>query len=338
MQETVTGANHAIEARLGQSDRFQVAGLLGLGHHRDLAFDLRRDDDRGLAFRRRQVDDLSREGVPFVGRGLLDVADIERRLRRQEPERPEQALFLAADAGRARRAAFAKFAEPAFGKRKQIPQFLVAALGLFLHLRDAPLEALEIGQHQFGLDRRDVRQGIDAALDMGYVAVLEATHDVRDRVAFADMAEKLVAQPLALGRAAHQAGDVDEGEAGRNDFLRAGDCRQRRETGVRHRHVADIGLDRAEGIVGGLRGSRLRQRIEKRRLADIGQADDAAFETHEKKAVPSQGNSGAVCVVVRKKARRGAQLLPHSTIRPRLDYRLALKRPGVSGLAREGRR
>ena len=58
---------------------------------------------------------------------------------------------------------------------------------------------------------------------MGDVAVLEAAHDVGDGVAFADVGEELVAEPLALRGAAHQAGDVDEGQAGRDDLLRAGD-------------------------------------------------------------------------------------------------------------------
>ncbi len=55
---------------------------------------------------------------------------------------------------------------------------------------------------------------------------------------------------------------------------------QRVEPRVRHRHIADVGLDGAERIVGGLCGRRLREGIEKRRLADVRQADDAAFETH----------------------------------------------------------
>ncbi len=49
---------------------------------------------------------------------------------------------------------------------------------------------------------------------------------------------------------------------------------------VGHADVADVGLDGAEGIVGRLRGRRLRQRVEEGGLADVGQADDAAFEAH----------------------------------------------------------
>ena len=118
---------------------------------------------------------------------------------------------------------------------------------------------------------------------MDDVAVLEAAHDMGDRVALADVGEKLVAEPLALRRAADEAGDVDEGQPGRDDLLRAGDLGQDVETRVRHRDLADVGLDGAKRIVGRLRRRGLRQRIEERRLADIGQADDAAFETHVEK-------------------------------------------------------
>ena len=58
--------------------------------------------------------------------------------------------------------------------------------------------------------------GIDAALDVGHVGVLEAAQHVGHRVHLADVGQELVAEPLALGGAAHQAGDVDEGEAGRD--------------------------------------------------------------------------------------------------------------------------
>ena len=49
---------------------------------------------------------------------------------------------------------------------------------------------------------------------------------------------------------------------------------------IRHRHLADIRLDGAERIIRRLRRRRFGQRIEERRLADIRQADDAAFEAH----------------------------------------------------------
>ena len=115
---------------------------------------------------------------------------------------------------------------------------------------------------------------------MGDVAVLEAAHHVHDGVDLADGGEELVAEPLALGGAAHQAGDIDEDDARRNDLGRLAERRQPVQPRIRHRDLADIGLDGAERIIGGLRRRRLGQRVEERRLADIRQADDAAFKSH----------------------------------------------------------
>jgi hypothetical protein len=112
------------------------------------------------------------------------------------------------------------------------------------------------------------------------VVIDKTAQDVDDGVDFADIAEELVAEPLTLGRAAHQPGDVDEGELGFDDLLRSGDFCQRVEPRIGHRDLADVGLDRAERIIGRLRRLRLRQRVEQGRFADIGQTDDTAFETH----------------------------------------------------------
>ena len=50
---------------------------------------------------------------------------------------------------------------------------------------------------------------------------------------------------------------------------------------IGHRDLAGVRLDGAERIVGRLRGGRPRQCVEKRRFAHVGQANDAAFETHD---------------------------------------------------------
>ena len=68
-------------------------------------------------------------------------------------------------------------------------------------------------------------------------------------------------------------------ELGRDDLGRAGDRGELVEPRVGDRDLADIGLDRAEGIIGRLRRLRFGQRVEKGRLADVRQADDAAFES-----------------------------------------------------------
>ena len=62
-------------------------------------------------------------------------------------------------------------------------------------------------------------------------------------------------------------------------LLRLDDLGQRVQARIRHRHDADVRLDGAEREVG--RGdARLGQRIEQGGLADVRQADDAAFDAH----------------------------------------------------------
>ena len=80
---------------------------------------------------------------------------------------------------------------------------------------DAAFEAFEIGEHQFGLDRLGIADRIDAAFDMGDVVILETAQHMGDGIDLADIGEELVAQPFALRGAAHQARDVDEGDARR---------------------------------------------------------------------------------------------------------------------------
>ena len=108
---------------------------------------------------------------------------------------------------------------------------------------------------------------------------VEAAHDLRDRVGLADVREELVAEPLALGGAAHDAGDVDERHGGGQDALGAEDAGERLEPRVGQVHHADVRFDRREGVV---RREHLvlGERVEQGGLADVGQADDADSESH----------------------------------------------------------
>ena len=59
-----------------------------------------------------------------------------------------------------------------------------------------------------------------------HVLILEAAHDLHDRVDLADVRQELVAQALALARAFDQPGDVDELDRGRDDRLGLGNLLQ----------------------------------------------------------------------------------------------------------------
>ena len=94
----------------------------------------------------------------------------------------------------------------------------VAAAGALLQRGQALFQALEVGQHQFGLHGLGVADRVDVAFHVGHVVILEAAQHMDDGVHLANVGEELVAQALALGGAAHQAGDVDEFQAGGDDL------------------------------------------------------------------------------------------------------------------------
>ncbi len=71
--------------------------------------------------------------------------------------------------------------------------------------------------------------GLTLAGHVDHVVVLEAAHHVDDGVGFADVREELVAQSLALGRARHQTGDVDEFHGRMQHAFRLDDGGQRIE-------------------------------------------------------------------------------------------------------------
>jgi hypothetical protein len=139
----------------------------------------------------------------------------------------------------------------------------VAALGL-----------LEVGVDELRLDRLDVPQRVDVALGMDDVGVAVGPHDVKEGVGLADVAQELVAEPLALVCARDQPGDVMELDGVVDDARSPHRLGNGVQSLVGHRHHGDVGLDRREGVVGRL-GAGLRQGVEQRRLARVGQPHDA---------------------------------------------------------------
>ncbi len=160
------------------------------------------------------------------------------------------------------------------------------------------------------MDHLDVGDRVDLSGDMDDVGVLEAAHDVGDRVGLADIREELVAETLALRCARDQSRDVDELHDRGDDLLRLVDRGELFQARVGYFDHADVGLDGAERIV--LRGdARLGERVEERGLAHVGQPDDAALEAHGSFS-SSDGGFGVVCSHViasckRPLARRGSR-------------------------------
>ena len=85
-----------------------------------------------------------------------------------------------------------------------------------LHAFDLLVEILKILETQLVENDVKVAHGVDVALDVRHLIVLEHAADVEDGVTRANVRQKRVAQALTFRRAFHQTGDVDDVEESRN--------------------------------------------------------------------------------------------------------------------------
>lgn len=124
---------------------------------------------------------------------------------------------------------------------------------------------------------RPAAHRVDRVVDVDDLGVVERAHDVVHAVDALDVAEEVVAEPLPLRRAAHEPRDVDDLEMRRVLIQRLPDRGEVVVPRVGQRAARLVGLDRAKGVV--LGGDRLlREQVEERALADVGQPDHAHLE------------------------------------------------------------
>ncbi len=137
----------------------------------------------------------------------------------------------------------------------------------------------EVGEEELRVDDVDVVEGVDAAGDVDDFGVVEAADDVADGVGGADVAEELVAEAFAFAGAFDEAGDVDELHRGGDEGLGLDELGDSGEALIGHGDDAGVGVDGAEGIVGGLRLGR-GEGVEDRGFSDVGEANDSAVQWH----------------------------------------------------------
>ena len=245
-----------------------------------MALDLGGDDDDTRMIGRGIVLDLLRMLIARRRRGLIDIADIEHRLAGQQLQFVEGLFFFRVALDKAGRLTVAKDRKGAVDQLQRLLGLLVIALGLLLKVGAPLFETLEVRQHQLGLDHLGIGERIDLVGDVNDIAVFKAAQHIGDGIGLADIGEELVAQPFALRCAFHQARNIHKAHARRQNVRRLADGRQLFQPRIGHRHLAHIGLDGAEREVGRLRGGGAGECIEKCRLADIRQADNAHLEAH----------------------------------------------------------
>ena len=115
---------------------------------------------------------------------------------------------------------------------------------------------------------------------MDNIAIAKDANDLADRVALADVGQEFISKTGAFGCALDDAGDINEGNRGRDDFFRAKDARKDVEARIGNADDANIGFDCGEGVIRG-EDIVLGERVKEGRLSDIRQTDDSDGEAHE---------------------------------------------------------
>ena len=137
----------------------------------------------------------------------------------------------------------------------------IAGLGLLLDPLEALGDVIGVGDEQLELELLEVALRIASRR--------EPVRDGQQRVDLTQAAEER----------GPRAGDVLHPDRGGCELLRADERRDPVEPVVGDRGHADVGLVRLRGVGGDL-GARLRQRVEQRRLARVGEPHDADLERH----------------------------------------------------------
>ena len=209
--------------------------------------------------------------------GLPHVRHVQHGLGREELEALQDRQVVLGHVRRAYRLSRLERSERLLEHSLLADRILLAGLGLLVDLVQATLDGVEVRQSQLGLDDIPIARRIDVAKHVRDVLVIEAAQHVGDRIDLANIAQKLVAQSLTLGRALDKTRDVNELDHRRNSSLRLGQLVDPIEADVGDFDRADVRLDGAERIIL-RRGPRSGQGVEERRLPDVRKADDSDLE------------------------------------------------------------
>eukprot|EP00754_Rhynchopus_humris_P035512 Rhum_TRINITY_DN17030_c0_g1::Rhum_TRINITY_DN17030_c0_g1_i1::g.165100::m.165100 len=277
-------ARHALRLRLAEPKLLQELLGIAVGHVRRLLLDGGGDGAHRVPVAERLAHAVDVRVALAVGRGVLvDVADVDHLLRGEEVhllhERPLLVRELVAHVTQQVLVQQQRFALLQALDAHLLVRRVLAALALVA----LTLDRLQVRHRQLVVDDGDVRQGVNLALEVGDRVVVVAAHHVDERVALADVREELVAEALTRPGALDEAGNVPQLDEAR-DLLRLrvrGKRAQLVQAVVDNGGLALVRVDGDEGPVAGL-DVVLRQRVEHRALAHVGEANDAAARTqHE---------------------------------------------------------
>ena len=280
VQQLVTGADNAVQARLFQTQlghKLIAVGIVQLG---DIGLNGGANGDDHRTFGGGDFADFIEIGVVLKA-VFVDVGDIHGRLQGQEAQVfNRRFVFFGQVFQRTQHTGVFQLRQAFFQRRQLGFRVFIAAFGFLLHAVDSALAGIQVGERQLGVDNLDIVSRIHFIVNVDDVVVFETAHDVADSFGFADVGQKLVAQTFTFRRAFYQARDIDEFHRGRQNALRFDDFSQFVQTRIGHRHDTGVRLNGTEREVGRF-NTCFGERIEQGGFADVGQTDDTAFESHD---------------------------------------------------------
>ena len=155
----------------------------------------------------------------------------------------------------------------------------VATLCLFADAVDALLNGIQISQVKFRLYHFNITQWINTAIDMHDILIFKTANNMGNGVNLTNVPKKLVTQAFSATRPFHQSGDIDKLHGCWQHLLWIDNVRQLIKPLIGNCYDPNIRLNGAERIIGRF-GASGGDRVKDSRLADIWQANDAAFESH----------------------------------------------------------
>ena len=98
-------------------------------------------------------------------------------------------------------------------------QALTTHAGLLLLVLKGLLDELDILQSQFLADDVQITSGVDIALDVNDLGVIEASNDLEDGIDGANVRQESVSETSTSGRATGQTSNIVDGQVGRDTGL-----------------------------------------------------------------------------------------------------------------------
>ena len=204
------------------------------------------------------------------------VGDVKYRFHSQEVQFFQEIFFVIGQAHATSRncitQAFQNFFQASFFQRS----FLVASFEKFYQTFHTFFNGFHICKAQFGVDNFNVTQGVNAAFNVGDVAIFKATYNLSNSIYFADVCQEFVTQAFALGSAFYKTSNIYEAHCRGNNSFGLEHFAQNVQSFIRNINDTYVGFNGAERIVGSFCAS-FGNCVKQGTFANVRQTNDTYF-------------------------------------------------------------